>query len=163
MVCNILKGQPSYKAGKKKKKSRINLPLQEKCMGLLSHQPAQLLLSGSLRSSEAGQKTQEKPSPAKLVLKSNVLKGHRQGCHSSWIAWQSHFQAYQIMFHLPEYSCASTQTQPPAPKPDSFPQHKGLNCAFQQVLLLPLYPSFSWDGLLLLHSNSTVNCGVTIS
>lgn len=87
------------------------LSLQEKCIALPSHQPALLLPSGSLWSSEAGQKTQEKPSSGKLALKSKVLKGHRQGCHSGWIAWQSHFQAYQIMFHLSEYSCFTSVNQ----------------------------------------------------
>lgn len=53
----------------------------------------------------------KKSSLGKLLLKSNVLKGHWQRCHSGRMNWQNHFQAYQIMFHLSEYSCFTSVHQ----------------------------------------------------
>lgn len=94
--------------------------------------------------SEAGWSAQEKLSSGKHVLKSKVLKGQWQGCHSGWMNWQSHFQAYQIMFHLSEYFCFTSVHQHKLScqhqEQDShFHSTKGFHCAFYEVsLLVPL-------------------------
>ena len=129
--------------------------LQEKCIALLSQKPVLLLLSGSLwiRTESTGKAfLWEACAQIKRVERTQTGMSFRlDNLTESFPGLSDHVPLVPILLF---YFCASTQTQPPAPKPDPFPQHKALNRTFQQVFLLPLCPSFSWNGLLLLHSDS---------